>query len=120
MRLQRAILIAAACLAATAIASGPPALAQNAAPAAEEEPTDLPDFPGREETFYFCIACHSFKVVGRQGMDRERWSGTLDWMTEKHGMAKLEGRDRDVVLDYLVKAYPQAATRGWRSPFAPQ
>ncbi len=53
-------------------------------------------------------------------MDRERWSGTLDWMTEKHGMAKLEGRDRDVVLDYLVKAYPQAATRGWRSPFAPQ
>lgn len=110
---------AAALLLALSAFASPLAIAQTQP--SEETPESLPDFPGREETFYYCIACHSFKVVGRQGMDRARWSGTLDWMTEKHGMAALEGADRDVILNYLEKAYPPAApaARGWRNPFAP-
>jgi hypothetical protein len=68
----------------------------------------------------FCAACHSFKVVGRQGMSRERWADTLGWMTEKHSMPKLEGADLDIILDYLAKVYPasQQPQGGWKNPFA--
>lgn len=100
-----------------------PAMAQGSgAASADETPESLPDHPGREEAFYYCIACHSFRIVGRQGMSRERWSGMLDWMTEKHGMPKLDGAERGVILDYLAKAYPPASAPagGWRNPFAPQ
>ena len=48
--------------------------------AQEETAETLPDFPGREETFGYCIACHSMTVVGRQGMDRARWDETLHWL----------------------------------------
>ncbi|MET0606692.1 MAG: hypothetical protein ABWZ80_09570 [Beijerinckiaceae bacterium] len=92
-------------------------------PALAESPEDIPDHPGREETFYYCIACHSFRVVGRQGMSRERWDQTLDWMTEKHSMPKLAGEERKVILDYLEQAYPPTAQRapgGWVNPFAPK
>lgn len=111
---------AAALLLAVIACASPPAFAQT--PNADDTPESLPDHPGREETFYYCVACHSFKVVGRQGMDRARWSGTLDWMTEKHGMPKLEGKEREVILDYLAKAYPpsSAPAGGWRNPFQPQ
>ncbi|MCC6949467.1 MAG: hypothetical protein IT539_17050 [Bradyrhizobiaceae bacterium] len=84
----------------------------------EEEPEEFPDAPGREETFYFCTACHNFKLVAQQGMSRPRWDGTLDFMTERHGMPKLEGKDRDVILDYLEQAFPETtATPGWQNPF---
>jgi hypothetical protein len=85
----------------------------------EEEPDEFPDAPGREETFYFCTACHNFKLVAQQGMSRMRWNGTLDFMTERHGMPKLEGKDREVILDYLTQAFPQSneSGHGWRNPF---
>lgn len=85
----------------------------------EEEPEEFPDAPGREETFYFCTACHNFKLVAQQGMSRSRWDGTLDWMTERHNMPKLEGKDREVILDYLERAFPETspADRGWQNPF---
>ena len=89
---------------------------------AEETVESLPDFPGREETFGYCIGCHSFKVVGRQGMDRERWDATLSWMSEKHSMPPPDAEMRKVLLDYLAQAYPPQAPSGggWVSPFAPQ
>lgn len=94
------------------------------APAAiEETPESLPDFPGREETFGYCIGCHSFKVVGRQGMDRARWDETLSWMTEKHNMPPPDAETRKLLLDYLAQAYPaQTAGQrgGWVNPFAPK
>jgi hypothetical protein len=82
----------------------------------------MPNFQGREEAFNLCSACHSMRVVGRQGMSRQRWDETLTWMTEKHSMPPLEGAERMTVLNYLEKAYPQTApgTGGWRSPFAPK
>lgn len=91
--------------------------------AAEETPESLPDFPGREETFGYCVGCHSFQVVGRQGMDRGRWDDTLNWMTEKHAMPAPDAEMRKVLLDYLALAYPTKAMSpagGWVSPFAPQ
>jgi hypothetical protein len=84
----------------------------------QEEPEEFPDFPGREDTFYFCVACHNFKLVAQQGMSRHRWDSTLDLMTERHGMQKLVGRDRELILDYLAKAFPETeAPRGWQNPF---
>lgn len=89
----------------------------------EETPEALPDFPGRDEAFGYCIGCHSFKVVGRQGMDRARWDETLTWMTEKHAMPAPDTEMRKVLLDYLAQAFPTKApsqSGGWVSPFAPK
>jgi hypothetical protein len=88
----------------------------------EETPESLPDFKGREETFGYCIGCHSFRVVGRQGMDRARWDETLRFMTEKHNMPAPDDETRKLLLDYLAQAYPApsaAQSGGWVSPFAP-
>jgi len=89
----------------------------------DETPEQFPAGPGRDEAFYACVACHNFKLVAAQGLDRERWSGTLDWMTVRHNMPVLEGDDRKLILDYLASTFPPkpaAAGGGWKSPFAPQ
>jgi hypothetical protein len=77
---------------------------------------------GREETFYACTACHNFKLVAAQGMNRRQWEDSLDWMVSKHGMNPLEGNDRKVVLDYLETAFPPRAPAGggWQNPFLSQ
>lgn len=95
MNLSRVFGIATACMLAAAFAA-----------ADEETPESFPDGPGREETFYFCTACHGGAIVKQQGMTRERWSESLDWMTERHAMPKLEGAERDQILDYLTHAFP--------------
>jgi mono/diheme cytochrome c family protein len=88
----------------------------------EETPEEFPAGPGREETFYTCTACHGFKLVAQQGMSRQRWDDTLNWMTEKQGMPALEGNDRKLVLDYLETAFPPSvpAGRGAPNPFLKQ
>lgn len=95
-----------------------------AAPAhAFDDPEDLPEGPGREETFYNCIACHSFQVVVRQGMSRPMWDDTLTLMVERHGMWELDKDERQLILDYLSEQYPPTVgtgtSRGWVNPFAP-
>lgn len=87
----------------------------------EETPEEFPDLPGRDDTFYSCTACHAFKLVAQQGMSRHRWDSTLDLMTDRHGMPKVEGQERAAILDYLEKAFPEAAApRGWQNPFLKQ
>ena len=62
----------------------------------------LPPGPGREEVHYTCTACHSIRMVTQQGLSRDRWDGTLDWMVEEQGMAEIEdAATRDLILDYL-------------------
>ncbi|MGQ0664055.1 MAG: hypothetical protein ACT4P2_10825 [Pseudomonadota bacterium] len=89
-----------------------------AAPAAavEESPDDLPPGKGREEAFYACTACHGTAIVRQQGMSRERWADSLNWMTERHGMPELDPGDRELVLDYLSAAFPPRR-RGPVNPF---
>jgi hypothetical protein len=102
------------------------ALAQGPAPAftpKNEEIEDLPDGPGRDETFGMCTACHAYRLVSNQGMTRDRWDETLTWMTERHGMPDIQGEDRDLILDYLASHHPPKApvqTGGFKNPFAPQ
>lgn len=82
---------------------------------------ELPAGAGQEETFYACSSCHALKLVTAQGMTRNQWDDTLHWMTERHNMPKLEGRDRDVILDYLATHFapkPAGGGRGWTNPFA--
>jgi hypothetical protein len=83
----------------------------------DESPEEFPPGAGRDDTFYACTACHGFKLVAQQGMNRRQWDDTLDVMTKVHGMPALEGGDRKVVLDYLEAAFPPAApARGRGSP----
>ncbi len=89
----------------------------------DESPEDLPEGAGREETFYACTACHSFKLVAAQGLSRAQWDDSLTWMTTRHNMADIQGADRDLILDYLAKNHPPRAPvrgGGFRNPFAPQ
>ena len=85
----------------------------------DETPEEFPAGPGRDETFYACTACHGFKLVAQQGMNRRQWDDSLNWMTEKHGMPALEGNDRKVVLDYLESTYPPSTATGggYQNPF---
>ncbi len=85
------------------------------AAAADDAPENWPAGSGRDETFYFCTACHGFRIVAQQGLSRERWSEALDWMVEQHKMPKLVGLERDTILDYLALAFPSKA-RGRAAP----
>jgi hypothetical protein len=90
----------------------------------DENPEDYPAGPGRDDTFYACTACHGFKLVAQQGMNRRQWEESLQLMIDKHGMPPLPAKERDVVLNYLEQTYPPRAPTagpgGWRNPFAPR
>lgn len=98
-----------------AIAGILPAQAQT-----EETPEDYPAGAGRDETFYACTACHGFKLVAQQGMNRRQWDESINLMISRHGMPAPEAKDRDTILDYLEQTFPQRTTPsggGFRNPF---
>ena len=86
-------------------------LAVAAAPARADDRgiADWPAGEGREETANLCAACHSGRLVSQQGLSRQRWDELLDVMTARHKMPKLEGQEREVILAYLTKAFPERA-----------
>jgi mono/diheme cytochrome c family protein len=86
----------------------------------DESPEEFAAGAGRDETFYTCTACHNFKLVAQQGMNRRQWEEILVMMNEKHGMPALEAKDRETVLTYLEAAYPQRVEErgGWQNPFS--
>jgi hypothetical protein len=83
-----------------ALAARTPALADDDAALAA-----LPDHAGKEETYYTCNACHSFRLVAQQRLPRTRWDQLLDWMVEEQGMVELAPEDRALILDYLELAF---------------
>jgi len=87
------------------------------APAADEveTPDVLPQGHGRDETFYTCTACHSSAVIRRSGFSRQRWDELLTWMTDTHGMQRLEGEDRALILGYLAEHFAPKST--YTNPF---
>jgi hypothetical protein len=110
--------LAAAVLAATPRVPDVAAQEQRQRPV-EEQPEQYPDGPHREETFYFCTACHGFKIVAQQGMSRGRWNETLDFMVTRHNMPDVHGEEREKILDYLTGAFPERRQPGgWKNPFA--
>ena len=89
----------------------------------DEKPEDYPAGLGRDDAFYLCTACHGFKLVAQQGMTRRQWEDSLQWMTDRHNMAPLPPKGREIVLNYLEATFPprQPAGRGgWQNPFQPR
>ena len=88
----------------------------------DESPEEFAAGPGRDDTFYACTACHNFKLVAQQGMNRRQWEDVLQLMVDRHGMPKLDDKDRETVLGYLTAAYPPRAPArgGWQNPFSPR
>lgn len=82
-----------------------------------DDPEDLPEGEGREDTFYLCSSCHSFQVVARQGMSAGMWADTFTLMIERHGMFDPGDEEREVIVNYLTGAYPPPERRGWQNPF---
>jgi cytochrome c5 len=77
----------------------------------------LPAGHAREEVFARCTACHSTAIIRRSGFSRERWDELMDWMTEKQGMAPLEGDVRTRVVDYLAEHFPPRRSPRNANPF---
>jgi hypothetical protein len=103
----------------------PSAEAQSRAPTfvpRDESPTDFPPGRGRDESFYACTGCHGFKLVAQQGLSREQWNDSIDWMVKRHNMPPLQTDEQNVVLDYLAAAFPPGTRRrpGGRNPFINQ
>lgn len=71
----------------------------------EQDWQGLPPGKGREEVFYACAACHSLMLVTQQGLNRERWEETLDWMIAKQAMPVLDPDIRKLIVDYLAEFY---------------
>ena len=89
----------------------------------DENPEDYPAGAGRDDTFYSCTACHGFKLVAQQGMNRRQWQDSIQLMVDKHAMPPLPEKELKVVLDYLEATFPPrapAAGRGWQNPFSPR
>jgi hypothetical protein len=95
-------------------------VAAGVARAQDEAPEDYPAGNGRDDTFYACTACHGFKLVAQQGMNRRQWNESIDLMITKHNMAELSAADRETILDYLEATFPPRTTPaqgGFRNPF---
>jgi hypothetical protein len=105
---------------AAALLAGPLLLSAPVSSAEEETPEVLAPGEGREETFYYCIACHGTAVIRRSGFTRQQWDELMDWMTDRHGMNPLEGELRETIVNYLAEAYPPRRQRGvpFINPFA--
>jgi mono/diheme cytochrome c family protein len=93
-----AVFLSAALGFATAISS--PAAAQ-----AMPDINELPEGPGREEVFYNCYACHSFRIIKQQRLPESTWDELMDWMVEKQAMPPLSPDDRKAIVKYLGKHY---------------
>ncbi len=78
----------------------------------------MPAGKGQEETFYLCAACHGTAIIKAQGMTRERWDSTFQYMVDRHGMADPDKADRDLIVDYLAEHFPpRRRGRGQDNPF---
>lgn len=66
---------------------------------------ELPAGPGREEVFYNCYACHSFRIITQQRLPESTWDELMDWMVEKQAMPPLSPEDRKAIVTYLGKHF---------------
>lgn len=82
------------------------ALASTVRAVDHESPDDMPPGKGRDETFYACTACHGTLIIRQQGMTRDRWEQTFDYMIERHGMPEIDNDDRALVVEYLASTFP--------------
>ncbi|GLQ07000.1 hypothetical protein [Sneathiella chinensis] len=92
---------------ATAFAAGLLAVAHVSPGLADDEPEFgvLVEKPGVEETFIYCTACHSERIVAQQGLTRKDWIDLLEWMVDEQEMEPIEEPDYTIIIDYLATYY---------------
>ncbi len=69
----------------------------------------LPRTNGYELVNIYCSACHTLEIVMQQNMTPNRWRYTLNWMSEKQGMAQLSQSDFTTIEKYLNTHFSSAA-----------
>ncbi|WP_169543189.1 c-type cytochrome [Sneathiella aquimaris] len=74
-------------------------------PASADEYGLLVNKPGAEETFNYCTACHSERIVAQQGLTEAGWEELLDWMVDEQGMDPIDEPDRSMIIKYLTEHY---------------
>ena len=57
-----------------------------------------------------CAACHSATLVTQNRGSRETWKEMIRWMQETQGLWPLDPQTEGIILDYLAKNYPPAAS----------
>lgn len=70
--------------------------------AADPDLALLPDDAGKQETFDGCASCHSIKLVVQQGMNRDEWAETIEWMVDEQGMDPLDDDLNQMIIEYLA------------------
>ncbi len=78
-------------------------LATTANADSDDDYDGLPPGEGRDEVYGICASCHSARLVTQQGLSREAWAETIDWMVDEQGMGELDDETNRLVLDYLSK-----------------
>ncbi len=72
---------------------------------AEHDWQGLPPGEGRAAVFQLCSACHSLAIVKQQGLSRDSWQETLEWMVEEQDMPEQNETELNRILDYLDEHY---------------
>ena len=70
--------------------------------------TGLVIAPGYKVVTAHCIACHSARIIIQQGMDRDHWRETVEWMQEEQGLWPIPEPMLTQILDYLATHYGPA------------
>ena len=84
-------------------------LAGGAARAQEYDPaTGFFVAPGYELVIGNCIACHSARLVTQQGLTRDGWAQTIEWMQAEQGLWPIADDSLSRILDYLSTHYGPA------------
>lgn len=60
---------------------------------------------GAEETYAYCTACHSERIVAQQGLIKNDWVELLEWMADEQDMDEIEEPDYSMIIDYLSVNY---------------
>ena len=70
--------------------------------ASDDDYDGLPEGEGRDEVYVICSGCHSIKLVAQQGLSRDSWQESLEWMVDEQGMTEMDPETHTLVLDYLA------------------
>ncbi len=60
---------------------------------------------GVEETYAYCTACHSERIVAQQGLSKSEWAKMMVWMVEEQEMDEIEEPDLSLIISYLTINY---------------
>lgn len=104
--MRRRAFIFAAALAAAVAAATAASVATAASAAGEYDPASgLFIAPGYQAVAVNCLACHSARIIIQQGLSRDKWEDTIEWMQEEQGLWPIPAPTLGEILDYLAAHY---------------